>query len=203
LRDDVPPRFYVPVDQVDQSVGGVPASIDFEVRTTGDPERMLISVRKAVLSVNGDVSISNARPLGELVDTYNAQARLIAKLCTIFAIIALLLAATGLYGVLSYRVARRTNEIGIRMALGSGQGEVIRMILRETSLLVAIGLIAGLLATSAGTRLIATQLYGLTATDPLTLAIAVCVLSAIALISGYIPAARAARVNPVNALRHE
>src|SRR5260370_25951966 len=116
LRDDVPPRFYVPVDQVGQSVGGVPASIDFEVRTTGDPERMLTSVRKAVLSANGDVSISNARPLVELVDTYNAQARLIAKLCTIFVIIALLLAATGIYGVLSYRVARRTSQIGIRMA---------------------------------------------------------------------------------------
>ena len=116
---------------------------------------------------------------------------------------ALLLAATGLYGVLSYGVARRTNEIGIRMALGAGRMRVISMILQETGLMIAIGVVIGAAATAILVRFVATQLYGLSSLDPLTILSAICILSLVALIAGYIPAARAARVNPVTALRHE
>ena len=114
-----------------------------------------------------------------------------------------MLAAIGLYGVMSYAISRRTSEIGIRMALGAGRGRVIGMILRETGVMIVIGVVGGVAATFGITRLIAARLYGVTAMDPMTIAAAVGVLVAVAVIAGYIPAARAARVNPVRALRHE
>jgi ABC-type antimicrobial peptide transport system permease subunit len=128
---------------------------------------------------------------------------MIARLCAIFGGVALLLAATGLYGVLSYGVARRTNEIGIRMALGAGKGRVIAMILRETGIMILIGLASGMAATAGTTRLVASRLYGLSALDPITMLTAVIILTAVAIVAGYIPAARAARVNPTQALRRE
>jgi ABC-type antimicrobial peptide transport system permease subunit len=137
------------------------------------------------------------------VDRTNAQPRMVARLCSIFGIIALLLAATGLYGVLSYGVARRTNEIGIRMALGAGKGRVIQMILRETGIMIVLGVVAGVIFTAVGVQLIKSNLFGLSALDPLTVLSAVVILTAVALLAGYIPAARAARVNPTQALRHE
>jgi ABC-type antimicrobial peptide transport system permease subunit len=141
--------------------------------------------------------------MDDVIDDYTILPRLIARLCAIFGGLALLMAATGLYGVLSYGVARRTNEIGIRMALGADRVSVIGMILRETGVLVTIGLVVGIGAAAACTQLIASQLYGLSKLDPATFLAAVGLLSAVAMIAGYVPAARAARVNPVTALRHE
>src|SRR5262249_4965881 len=133
LRGDVPPRMYVPGDQ---AMGGPNRFANFEVRTAGDPQQMITAVRKTVLAVNQDLPVRNLGPLVESIDFVNAQPKMVARLCTIFGAIALLLAATGLYGVLSYGVARRTNEIGIRMALGAGRGRVIKMILRETGVMI-------------------------------------------------------------------
>jgi ABC-type antimicrobial peptide transport system permease subunit len=164
---------------------------------------MLNAVRKTILGINEDLPITAASSLGELIAGYNAPTQVIARLCTIFGVIALVLAAIGLYGVLSYGVARRTNEIGIRMALGAGRGRVVAMILRETSVMIVLGVVAGVIATVIATRLIAAQLYGLPAFDLPTVAVAICVLGAVSLVAVYIPAIRAARVNPVNALRHE
>jgi predicted permease len=200
LREDVPYRFYVPVEQ---SLGGIVPSIYFEIRATGGPEQMLNTIRKTILDINPDLPITSASSLGELIDGYNAPTRMIARLCTIFGVIALVLAAIGLYGVLSYGVARRTNEIGIRMALGADKTKVIGMILRETTVMIAIGLGAGVIVTTAATRLVATQLYGLPTFDLPTVAVAIGILGAVSLVAGYIPAMRAAQVNPVNALRHE
>jgi ABC-type antimicrobial peptide transport system permease subunit len=128
---------------------------------------------------------------------------MVARLCSVFGIIALLLAATGLYGVLSYGVARRTNEIGIRMALGAGKGRVIQMILRETGIMIVFGVVAGVIFTAIGVQLIKSTLFGLGVLDPLAVLSAVVILTVVALVAGYIPAARAARVNPTQALRHE
>jgi ABC-type antimicrobial peptide transport system permease subunit len=128
---------------------------------------------------------------------------MVARLCSIFGIMALLLASTGLYGVLSYGVARRTNEIGIRMALGAGRARVVNMILRETGVMIVMGVVAGVIFTAIGVQLIKSKLYGLGALDPWAVLSAVAILSVVALIAGYIPAARAARVSPTQALRHE
>jgi predicted permease len=200
LRGDVPSRFYVPIPQGD---GDVPPSVYFEIRTSSDSGAMLNTVRKAILQVNSDLPIVMARTIDELIENVNSQPRIIAQLCGVFGAIALLLAATGLYGILSYMVARRTNEIGIRMALGATRENVIYAILRETSLTIAAGMAAGLLATFASTRLVASRLYGLSPTDPLTITAALAILGCIAPAASYIPAARAARVNPVVTLRHE
>ena len=199
LRNDVPPRFFVPMDQATADLQG---AASFEVRAAGDPQQMLSTIHKTILSINADIP-SEEHSLGELIFNVNAAERMIARLCTLFGIVALLLAATGLYGVLSYGVARRTNEIGIRMALGAGRLRVVTMILRETGIMIVIGVVLGLGAAVALTRFIAARLYGLSALDPVTMVAAVFVLGAIALAAAYIPATRAAGVNPVRALRHE
>jgi len=114
-----------------------------------------------------------------------------------------LLAAGGLYGVLSYGIARRTNEIGIRMALGAAPGRVIGMVLRETGMMLTIGAVLGIMLTFACARLIAGRLYGLSTLDPLTILSAVGIFAIVAAIAAFVPAVRAARVNPITALRHE
>ena len=200
LRGDIPPRFYVPGDQ---GMDGPNEWAIFEIRTAGDPEQMTSSVRKTILSVNEDLPVGGARPVVVSVDRTNAQPRMVARLCSIFGIMALLLAATGLYGVLSYGVARRTNEIGIRMALGAGRGRVVKMILRETGVMIVIGVVAGVIFTAIGVQLIKSRLFGLGVLDPIAVLSAVGILTVVAMVAGYIPAARAARVNPTQALRHE
>jgi putative ABC transport system permease protein len=200
LRGDIPPRFYIPGDQ---GMDGPNEWAIFEIRTAGDPEQMISSVRKTILSVNEDLPVEGARPVVVSVDRTNAQPRMVARLCSIFGIMALLLAATGLYGVLSYGVARRTNEIGIRMALGAGRGRVVKMILRETGVMIVIGVVAGVIFTAIGVQLIKSRLFGLGVLDPIAVLSAVAILTVVAMVAGYIPAARAARVNPTQALRHE
>ena len=200
LKGDVRPRFFIPDSQFMQ---GPEPWATFEIRTAGNPEQMLSAVRKTVLSVNQDLPVENAHSLTANLDRVNDQPRMLARLCAIFGIVALLLAGTGLYGVLSYGVARRTNEIGIRMALGAGRSSVVAMILRETGVMILIGVVAGAVATAGAARLLASRLYGLSVLDPLTIVCAVAILGSVALIAGYIPAARAARVNPTQALRHE
>jgi predicted permease len=200
LRDDVPPRFYLPGDQ---GLEGPNEWAIFEVRTAGDPAQMVAAVRKTIQSLNENLPAEGARPLVESVDRTNAQPRMVARLCSIFGIMALLLATTGLYGVLSYGVARRTNEIGIRMALGAGRGRVIQMILRETAVMIVVGVVVGTIFTAIGVQLIKSKLFGLGALDPAAVLSAVAILTVVALVAGYIPAARAARVNPTQALRHE
>jgi putative ABC transport system permease protein len=200
LRGEVQERFYVAAAQGD---GPIPPSIYFEVRTIANPLHALSAVRQAILRVDANLPILDARAVSDLIDAQNAQPRMIARLCGIFGAIALLLAATGLYGVLSYNIARRTNEIGIRMALGAGHSSVIGMIFKETSIWIGVGMLGGIAAVFATTRLIASRLYGLSALDPATIAIGLAILGMAALIASYVPAVRAARVNPIAALRHE
>src|SRR6266849_2916973 len=200
LSGEVPPRYYIVPEQ---SMEGPLEFGSIMIRTAADPDQLIPSVRRAILSVNQDLYPDELQPLVQNVDTFIAQPRVLARLCTLFGSIALLLAATGLYGVLSYGVTRRTNEIGIRMALGAGRSNVVGMILRETSVMIAIGVALGMGAIAAVTRLMKAVLYGLSSLDPATIGGALLLLGLVALVAGYIPATRAARVNPTTALRHE
>ncbi|MBZ5494121.1 MAG: ABC transporter permease [Acidobacteriia bacterium] len=200
LRGDVPPRFYVPGDQ---GMGGPNEWATFEIRTAGDPKYMLDAVRKTIVNADAKLYPTKERPLVESLESTMSQPRMMARLCAVFGMVGLLLAAGGLYGVLSYGIARRTNEIGIRMALGAAPGRVIGMVLRETGMMLAIGSVFGIVLTFACARLIAGRLYGLSTLDPLTILSAVGLFAIVAAIAAFVPAARAARVNPIRALRHE
>jgi predicted permease len=200
LRGEIQPRFYVPGDQ---GMGGPNEWATFEIRTASDPKYMLDAVRKTIVSTDAKLYPTKEHALVESLESSMSQPRMIARLCAVFGTVGLLLAAGGLYGVLSYGIARRTNEIGIRMALGAPPGRVIRMVLRETGMMLMIGAVLGIVLTFACARLIAGRLYGLSTLDPLTILSAVGLFAIVAAIAAFLPAARAARVNPIAALRHE
>lgn len=199
LRGDVEHRYYVPAAQPIFPLDGA----SFAIRTVAEPSSVLAGVRRAILAHDPDLPITVARPLGEIIDGRMVQDRLLARLSLIFGVVALLLAAIGLYGVLSYGVARRTNEIGIRKALGAQHGAVMAMILRETGLLLMVGLVIGTALSAAGMQLIASRLYGLAPRDPLAFGAAIAVLIVVAVIAAGLPAYRASRVDPLVALRYE
>jgi putative ABC transport system permease protein len=200
VKGDVPRRFYVPFFQ---SLGEIPGSAYYEIRTSADPETQLPLVRRKVRDVNEALPITSATALSALVDRSITRERMIARVSTFFGALALLLASVGLYGVLSYATARRTREIGIRMALGAPGGLIRTGVLRETMTLVALGLAIGVPAALASSRLVRTALFGLEPTDPGTIAGAVIVVVAVALAAAYFPARRASRVDPLTALRCE
>jgi ABC-type antimicrobial peptide transport system permease subunit len=152
--------------------------------------------------VNVDLK-PDLRPLTKSIDQQVGQERLIAKLVAFFGVLALFLAAIGIYGILAYGVSQRTSEIGIRMAIGAESANVIGMIAKETMTMVAIGLAAGLVATYFVTKLIESRLFGVTPTDPLVLGAAMGLLAVIALLAGLLPALRASKIDPAIALRYE
>jgi predicted permease len=200
LRREIFRRFYL---SAMQPLGDFPPDMNYEIRTLGEPGAVMQAVRKAILAYDPAIPVGRVQPFVEMLDDNMRQERIIAQLSTVFGGVALLLAAIGLYGVLSYAVAQRTNEIGIRMALGAERGTVVRMILRETAVLILIGLAAGVPASLACARLIQSKLFGLKPADPVTLAGAVGIMIAVAIASGYLPARRASRVDPLIALRYE
>jgi predicted permease len=200
LRRDIDRRFYL---SALQPLGEFSPFLNYEVRTAGDPSRVMQAARREILAFDPLIPIGSIKTMDSLIDGTLRQERLIAQLSTVFGGLALLLAAIGLYGVLSYAVAQRTGEIGIRMALGAQRGSVIGMVLRETGVLIAVGLAAGVPASLACARLVQSKFYGLKPADPLTLACALGVMLAVAAIAGYLPARRASRVDPLVALRHE
>jgi ABC-type antimicrobial peptide transport system permease subunit len=173
------------------------------VRTTSQPEAAFGAVRQVVRQLDSNVPIYNPRTMDHQMDQSLLNDRLIATLSTAFGGLATLLAVIGLYGVMAYTVARRTREIGVRMALGAVQGDVIWLVMREVLLLVGSGLGLGLIASWGLGRYVSSQLYGVSGSDPLTMAGACALLSLVAALAGYIPARRATRVNPVLALRCE
>jgi ABC-type antimicrobial peptide transport system permease subunit len=153
--------------------------------------------------IDDKLPIFGVTTLNEQLSEKLNQDRLIAQLVSFFGALALILACIGLYGVMAHGVARRTNEIGIRMALGARGGNIAWMILRETLYLVLAGLLIGVPAALLGARLVSAQLFGMSPTDPITLVGAAMVLTLVALLAGYLPARRASRVNPLTALRYE
>jgi predicted permease len=200
LRGDINRRFYL---SAQQKLGEFAPAMNFEIRTFGEPGAVIQAARKAILALDPSIPIENSQTLSAMLDDNLRQERIIAQLSGVFGGLALLLAAIGLYGVLSYAVAQRTSEIGIRMALGAQRGWVVRMVLRETAVLIVIGLALGVPASLACARLIQSKLFGLKAADPVTLGAALGIMTAVALLAGYLPARRASRVDPLVALRHE
>jgi predicted permease len=178
-------------------------SITFALRTSGGPAGLMATVRHAIQSVGKDIPVTKIRTLAAQIDEALAQERLVATLSGFFGLLALLLACIGLYGLMSYAVARRTHEIGIRMALGAQAHDVLKLVMRETLLLVFLGVAIGLGAAVATTRVISSLLFGLTPTDPATLALAVLLLIATATFAGYLPPRKASKLDPMVALRDE
>jgi ABC-type antimicrobial peptide transport system permease subunit len=160
-------------------------------------------VRAAVQQVDANLPIYGMKLMTTQVDESLFIERMVAGLSVAFGVLATLLAAIGLYGVMSYSVARRTREIGIRMALGAERASVLWLVLREVALLVALGVGIGVPVAIASGRLVQSQLFDLSATDPVALAIATALLACVALVAGYLPARRATRVDPMLALRYE
>ena len=199
VRGDVPFTAYQPYAQESASLG----QMNFEVRTGGDPTALAGAIREAVSEVDKNVPLFDVRTQSQQADQSLAQERLFATLSTFFGLLALVLACIGLYGVMAFAVARRTNEIGIRMALGATAPRVGRMVMRETMLLVLVGIAIGLGVAVAVTRLIEGMLFGLAANDPVTISFAALLMILVAALAGYLPARRAAKVDPMIALRYE
>lgn len=197
LRQPTEPMFYVSIMQQPRSLRAL------EVRTRQPISAIAGLVRDAVRSANGDVMIRGIVSLTDQVNQSLAAERLMMRLASALGALALLLACVGLYGVMSYAVTQRAGEIGIRMALGATQPSVVWMALRQTLTVVALGLATGIPLALIAARLISGFLYGLTSRDPATLTIAAVVLFGSAMLAAYVPARRAASVDPVIALRHE
>jgi predicted permease len=191
---------YRPILQV-QDQGAYTVSL--QVRTDNNPSGLAQTVRQAINQVDDKLPIFGVTTLNEQLQDTLKQDQLIAQLVSFFGALALLLACIGLYGVMAHGVARRTNEIGIRMALGAEGRDIAWMILRETLLLIVVGLVLGVPTALLSARLVSSQLFGLNPSDPVTLIGAAMVLTVVALLAGYVPARRASRVNPLVALRYE
>ncbi len=180
-----------------------PDQMVYALRTAGNPLRYVNSVREIVRQADARVPVSEIRTQVGDIDQQINQEITFAELCSGFAILALLIACVGLYGTISYNGARRTGEIGIRMALGAQRGVVVRMVLREVLVLAAVGLAIGMAAALGMSKLVASFLYGMKPNDPLTLVLAIGILLGAALLAGYVPARKASRIDPMTALRHE
>ena len=170
-------------------------------RTAGDAGRTVNALREAVNALNPALPVLSVRTVNEQMGRRLVVKQLIAELAAFFGALALIMAAVGLYGVMSYSISRRTSEIGLRMALGASQNHVLAMVLGETLLLVAIGIAIGLGGALAASRLLQSSLTGITATDPVSITTAVAIITAASVFAGYGPARRAARIDPMNALR--
>jgi predicted permease len=197
LRETVPPTVYWALTQ--RCCPGA----TFEVRTATDPSGLTKSVREAIQQVDANLPLMNITTQTESIEGRVNQERLFAQAYALFGALALLLASIGLFGLMSYSVTRRTSEIGIRMALGAQRGDVLRLVMRESLILVGLGVVIGLAATFAAGPLVSTLLFGLKATDPLTIGVATGVMILVAAIAGYLPARRASHVDPIVALHYE
>jgi putative ABC transport system permease protein len=197
LREDALPTAYIPISQVEPFFYRT-----FELRSAGPPAALVASVKSAIIDISPNVSFE-FNTLAAQVDKSITRERLLADLSGFFGALALLLATVGLYGVMSYTASKRRGEIGVRLALGAERSNVLRGILREAYVLIAGGLLIGVSAWFAATRFIGSFLYGVTASDPVTLGIAAGLLATAAIMAGYIPARRASRLDPMIALREE
>ena len=198
LREEVSPRFYLAFQQMPD-----PEQIVLEAQVRGEASPAVTTIQAQIKATDSNIPIRFVQTLDSRVEASAGNQIALAKLSTFFAGLALLLACVGLYGVMSYTVAGRTREIGVRMALGARRGDVMELVLREGMLLVAVGLAVGIPVALAASRVLRGFLFGLKSTDPLSLIAVVLLLGFVAALAGLIPARRAARVDPMVALRYE
>jgi len=199
---DAEPRvqLYLPARQRQDRLGG---SLDVAVRTAGDPMAVVAGVRAAVRAVDPDQPLSRVRTMEDLLESSFGQRKLSLVLLGVFAGLALLLASIGIYGVMSYSVAQRTREMGIRMALGAQRGGVLKLVVAHGMRLAMAGIVLGAAGSLALTRVLQGQLYAVRPTDPATFTAVATLLAMVALAATLLPALRATRVDPVVALREE
>lgn len=198
LREQAPPQFFIPYVQ-QKYVGGM----TYEIRTGMKPEAVLPALRHAVHEVDPDLPLVDVRTEDQQIDEDLRQEHLFLKLTSGFGLLALILASVGIYGVMAYSVAQRTNEFGIRLALGAAPGRLMAIVLRESSWISATGVAVGLATAFLLTRFVKSMLYGIAPYDPITLLSAALLLLAVALAASWIPALRAARMDPMRSLRSE
>ena len=203
ITDVIKEKFYIPHTQWHRSVGNPMRSMSLVVRTAVEPETLASAIRGEVRSIDPSLPIANVRTMEEIVGATMSSARFTGFLLMSFAVMALLLSAIGIYGVLSYLVSRRTREIGIRVAIGAGRSDVLRLILGSGLLLALGGLAVGLGAAFVATRSMRSLLHEVEPADPLTFATVAVVLTVVAVVASLVPAWRATRVDPVLALKAE
>jgi putative ABC transport system permease protein len=197
VASDVAPEIYIPFAQRPW------ANINLIVRTYGDPHALVSPVRARVLAIDRDQPVTEIQTMEELLEKGAAQPRFTTFLLGSLSATALLLAVVGVYGVIAYSVAERTQEMGIRIALGARRAGILRLVLRQGLLLAVSGITLGLTASLALTRLLASLLYRVSVTDPFTFVAGSLLFAAVAMLASYLPALRATRVDPMIALRHE
>ena len=198
LEKEPNPEIYVPSIQAVESFGST-----LIVRTTGEPLSMAETVKREITALDPNYFADDIRTMKKVLSNSEAERQLVVLLMTFFAALALILAATGIFGVISYSVSQRTREIGIRMALGAQRSDVVRLVLREGLTVVGCGITLGLGAALVVTRFLSSQLFGVTTTDPITFVAIALLLAAVALVACYIPARWATKVDPLVALRYE
>ena len=198
LRDPAPPTFYMPFFQLPGAFG-----VTFELRTITDPRAVMASLRGVVREIDPKLRLSEARTLDDVVNTTLHQERILAQLGGFFGLFALALACLGIYGVLSFSVLQRTREIGVRVALGAQRRDVLALVIGGGLKLALFGSVLGLAGAFAATRLVVSLLYGVTPTDPVTFGSVVLLLVVVAVLASWLPARRASKVDPMEALRYE
>ncbi len=206
LRDEAPATVYTAMGQPTTGLDGKPevlGGMTVEIRSRNDPRALAAAVREQVRALSKDATVWYSRTMQQQVDAALIRERLLASLSTGFGVLALLLAFVGLYGVMSYRVARRTREIGVRMALGATRSRVVRQVFHETLWVAGVGIVIGLCAALVTTKVVAAFLFGLSPRDPAMFVTVAAALLATALIAGFFPARRAAGIEPMRALRAE
>jgi ABC-type antimicrobial peptide transport system permease subunit len=203
LAHEYGPQLFIPYKTLEDVGHAMSFNAEFMVRSTADSLSFVEAIRREVRVLDNQLLVESITKYGDHLRRSTARQRLYMRLLTAFAVIGLVLAAAGIYGLVSYSVAQRTREIGIRMALGAQRINVLKLVIRKGLSLIVVGLAVGAAGAFALTRVLGKLLYGVTATDPATFVLVSLLLTAVGLLACYIPARRAAKIDPMVALRYE
>jgi predicted lysophospholipase L1 biosynthesis ABC-type transport system permease subunit len=203
ITEPIKEKFYIPHTQWHRSIGNPIRSMSLVVKTSIEPTGLASTIRQEIRALDPSLPVANVRTMDQVVSATMSSSRFTGLLLSTFAAIALALSAIGIYGVLSYLVSRRTREIGIRLAIGAGRAEVLRLVLGSGMTLAFTGLVLGLVVAAVATNSMQALLYNVTPIDPGTFAAVAVLLSLVAVLASVVPAWRATRVNPVVALKTE